>query len=157
MVDYINTHLAGFWIALGFALLAAEVLLFGFTTIIFLFSGLGALATGLMIMGDILPASWIASVASFGISTGIFSALLWTPLKKMQNRAEAPHTPHSDFIGLEFVLPQDITPTSPGRYRYSGIDWRVEIARNAGDQLAKGQRVVVESIDVGILRVKPAN
>ncbi len=155
MVEYINAHLAGFWIALGFTLLAAEVLLFGFTTIVFLFSGLGALVTGLLIMAGILPQSWIAGVASFGISTGIFSALLWVPLKKMQNRAEAPQTPHSDFIGLEFVLQHDITSTSPGHYRYSGIDWKVEIARDGGDKLPKGQRVKVESIDVGILRVKP--
>jgi len=157
MTDYINTHLSGFWIALGFALLAAEVLLFGFTTIIFLFSGLGALATGLLIMADVLPASWTASVASFGIATGIISALLWVPLKKMQSHAEPKQQPHSDFIGLEFVLPQDITTTAPGSYRYSGIDWKVEIARNAGDQLFQGQRVRVDSVDVGIFRVKPVD
>ena len=156
MAEYINTHLAGFWIALGFTLLAAEVLLFGFTTIIFLFSGLGALATGLMMMADVLPESWIASVASFGISTGIISALLWVPLKKMQNRAEPQQTPHSDFIGLEFVLKQDITPAKPGHYRYSGIDWKVEPARNGDDEIASGQRVQVVSVDVGTFRVKPA-
>ncbi len=154
MVEYINTHLSGFWIALGFALLAAEVLLFGFTTIIFLFSGLGAIITGLLIMSGILPASWIASVACFGISTGIFSALLWRPLQKMQNSGEPPKQPHSDFIGLEFSLPQDIDRSHPATFRYSGIDWQVVPASDATDQLSQGQRVQVTALEVGQFQVK---
>lgn len=155
-MEYINNHLPGFWIALGFAMLAAEVLLFGFTTIIFLFGGLGALVTGLLMMIGILPETWLAGIASFGISTGIISTILWVPLKKLQSRSEPKQQSHSDFIGLEFTLDQDISPAKAGQKRYSGIQWKVEIAPTAAvENLAKGQRVRVDSVDVGVFRVLP--
>lgn len=153
MIEYINNHISGFWIALGFALMAAEVLVFGFTTIIFLFAGLGALTAGLLMMAGVLPETWIAGTACFGITTGIFGVLLWKPLQKMQN-AKPQKEQSSDFDGLEFVLLADISATSPGKYRYSGIDWKVEIDSGSGaDRLNKGERVVVVSTRVGVLQV----
>ncbi|MBE9567298.1 MAG: hypothetical protein IMF14_01290 [Proteobacteria bacterium] len=154
MIEYINDNLSGFWISLGFALLAAEVLLFGFTTIIFMFAGLGAVVTGLLMMAGVLPETWIAGTACFGISTGISSVLLWRPMQRLQN-AEPQKTQNSDFIGLQFVLMDDISTTAPGSYRYSGIDWKVEVdASSPSDTLEKGKRVEVVSLDVGVFRVK---
>ena len=154
MMEYINNHMPGFWIALGFAMLAAEVVLFGFTTIIFLFAGLGALASGLLMSAGIIPETWIAGTACFGISTGIIGAVLWKPLMAMQNKAVPTQKPISDIVGLEFVLLQDIDHTATGTHRYSGIDWKVEIdAGSELDHLAKGERVKVVSVDVGLMRV----
>ncbi len=153
-MDIINQHFPGFWIALGFALLTIEVLLFGFTTIILLFSGLAALVTGLLMMAQLLPQTWVAGVASFGILTGIISALLWAPLKKLQNRQAPQRVANNDFIGLEFILDDNITPQKPGKYRYSGIDWKVELAQDSEHPLHQGQRVRVVSLDVGIFRVQ---
>lgn len=133
--------------------MAAEVLLFGFTTIIFLFAGLGALTSGLLMMAGVLPETWIAGTACFGITTGGFGVLLWKPLQKMQN-AKPQKKQSSDFDGLEFALPSDISAASPGKYRYSGIDWKVEIDSSSGaDRLSKGERVVVVSTRVGIFQV----
>jgi len=158
MVEYINNNLSGFWIALGFAMLAAEVLVFGFTTIIFLFAGLGALATGLLMSAGIVPETWIAGTACFGIATGISSAVLWKPLKSMQDASVPVKKPTSDLIGLEFVLSEDVSALSPGHYRYSGIDWKVEVNREAGvEALSRGDRVTVVSVDVGLLRVEKAD
>lgn len=154
MVEYINNHLPGFWIALGFALLAAEVLVFGFTTIIFLFAGLGALASGLLMSAGLIPETWIAGTACFGIATGVSSAILWKPLISMQNRSAPAQKPSSDIVGLEFVLTDDISTTAPGRYRYSGINWKVEIDSSSDRaELAKGVRVVVVTVGVGLLGV----
>ena len=154
MIEYIDTHQSGFWIAIGFALLAAEVLLFGFTTIIFLFAGLGAIITGLAMMFGLLPETWTAGIACFGITTGIAGVALWKPLKKMQDSGTPPQKQSSDLIGYEFVLQQDVTALQPGQHRYSGVDWKVELDANAGEQLNVGQRVVVTSIDAGLFRVK---
>jgi len=156
MIEYINMHQSGFWIAIGFALLAAEVLLFGFTTIIFLFAGLGAIVTGLAMMFGLLPETWTAGISCFGITTGLVSAVLWKPLKKMQDNSTPPQRQSSDLIGYEFVLQQDITTLQPGQHRYSGVDWKVELDGQAGDQLSAGQRVTVTSVDAGIFRVKSA-
>jgi membrane protein implicated in regulation of membrane protease activity len=155
MLEYINNNLSGFWIALGFALLAAEVLLFGFTTIIFLFAGLGALTTGLLMEVEILPLTWTAGTACFGIATGLSSAILWKPLRKLQEAATPQTRQKSDIVGYEFVLTEDITRTRTGSHRYSGVDWKVEIDSGSEDDvLAKGDRVVVVSVDVGLFRVK---
>lgn len=154
MLEYINNNLSGFWIALGFALLAAEVLLFGFTTIIFLFAGLGALISGLLMSAGIIPETWIAGTACFGITTGISSAVLWKPLMSMQDRSTPQQKPSSDIVGLEFVLMEDISTTMPGSYRYSGIDWKVEIDSSSElDTIMKGDRVVVVTVEVGLLCV----
>jgi len=157
IIEYINNHQDGFWIALGFVLMASEVLVFGFGTIIFLFAGLGAVLTGLLMTFGALPETWIAGVSSFGISTGIFSVLLWRPFSKLQvgKRPVSGHS--SDLLGLEFVLQQDVSLASPGSYRYSGIDWSVEIDVSASESsIAKGSRVAVVSVDAGVFRVKPA-
>jgi len=154
MLEYINNNLSGFWIALGFALLAAEVLLFGFSTIILLFAGLGALTAGLLMSAGIIPETWIAGTACFGIATGISGAVLWKPLMSMQNRAASEQKPTSDFVGLEFVLTGDISTTTPGSYRYSGVEWRVEVDSSSDvNTIAKGERVVVTRVEVGLLSV----
>lgn len=155
MVEYINNNMAGFWMALGFAMLAAEVLLFGFTTIIFLFAGLGALATGILMSAGIIPETWIAGTACFGLATGLSSAILWKPLRRMQDTATPQVRQKSDIVGYEFVLADDITRAAPGSHRYSGIEWRVEIdSSSEDDALSKGERVVVVSVDVGVFRVR---
>lgn len=156
MLEYIHSHQAGFWIALGFILLALEVLVFGFTTIVMLFAGLGAVTTGLLMQTGVLPQTWIAGIACFGISTGIYSVLLWKPLNRIQANSTPQQKQSSDLIGLEFVVQQDISLTQPGTTKYSGISWRVEIDKDAGvDSLHSGQRVIVTSLDAGIFRVKP--
>lgn len=155
MIEYIQTHQSGFWIALGFLLLAAEVLLFGFTTIIFLFAGIGGLVTGLLMSAGILPETWIAGVSSFGISTGAISLLLWKPMSKLQDNNAPTQSHSSDLIGHEFVLQEDISPLKTGQHRYSGVDWKVELDASAEvDSLSAGQRVAVVSLDAGIFRVK---
>ena len=155
MIEYIQTHQSGFWIALGFLLLVAEALVFGFSTIIFLFAGIGALVTGLLMSVGVLPETWIAGVASCGISTGIVSLLLWKPMRKMQDDHTPTQSQSSDLIGYEFVLQDDISLMSTGSHRYSGVDWKVELdAGAAADSLSAGQRVTVVSVDAGIFRVK---
>ncbi len=156
MFDYIHSHQAGFWIALGFLLLALEVLVFGFTTLVMFFAGLGALTAGVLMKVGVLPSTWIAGIACFGISTGVYSVLLWKPLQRIQANSTPQQKQSSDLIGLAFVLEQDISTTQTGTTRYSGVNWRVEIDRDAGvETLNKGQRVVVSSVDAGVFRVIP--
>ncbi len=156
MFEYIANNQFEFWLALGFALLVIEILL-GFTSGIFLFAGLGALATGALMSISVLPETWIAGVAGTGISTGIISALLWQPLKKLQGGRPAEKDNSSDFVGHSFVVVTDISPIQPGSTTYSGLTWKVEIDHVTGIQEIKaGQRVTVTSVEVGLFRVKPS-
>ncbi len=155
MIEYIQSHQSGFWITAGFILLVAEALVFGFATIIILFAGIGALATGLLMTIGVLPETWIAGVSSFGLSTGVVSILLWKPMRRLQNDNVSSQSNSSDLIGYEFVLQEDISPMITGHHRYSGIDWTIELDPSAAaDSLTAGQRVKVVSVDAGIFRVK---
>jgi len=156
MTDYINLHQSGFWVALGFLLLAVEILITGFGTIVFFFAGLGAIVSGLLMMAGLLPATWLAGVATFGISTGLLSVLLWRPMKRIQDRSTPQAHQNNDLMGLQFTLHDNITLMQPGSHKYSGITWRVEIDEGCGtERIAAGQKVEVVSAQVGVFKVKP--
>lgn len=156
MIDYINSHMPAFWMTLGLALLATEVVVLGFTTVVLIFAGLGAIATGALMAIDVLPQTWIAGLAGFGLISGALGVLLWKPLRRMQQSSPGRQS-SSDFTGLEFVLDKDISKNQTTLHRYSGINWRVELDGAAGcERIAAGQRVRVVSVGVGVFRVMPA-
>lgn len=157
MIEYFDTHQYAFWFTLGFALLVVEALVFGFTSGVVLFTGIGALLTGGLLWAGVLPASWLYGIACFGICSSISAALLWKPLLKFQNFDVPEKDNSSDMIGHSFRLEQDISLERPGSTRYSGIDWRVEIDTAADcNEIAAGTRVTVASVDAGIFRVRIA-
>ena len=84
VIDYIVNHQSEFWLVFGFGMLAIEVVT-GFSTGVFLFAGLGAVTTGVLMSLGVLPETWISGVSCTGISTGIITALLWKPLKRLQD------------------------------------------------------------------------
>lgn len=155
IADYIVNHQAEFWIIIGFALLALEVVT-GFTVGVFLFSGLGALTTGLLMLATILPETWLAGIASTGICSGMVAVILWKPLNKLQNDGVPAKDNSSDLVGYEFVLESDVSKDAHGMTQYSGISWKVEIDQGAGvENLQAGQKVAVTSVEVGRFKVKP--
>ena len=157
MIEYFDANQHAFWFTLGFALLVVEALVFGFTSGVVMFTGVGALITGGLLWSGVLPATWLYGIASFGLCSSVSAALLWRPLLKFQNFDVPEKDNSSDMIGHKFRLEQDITPAQPGSTRYSGVDWRVEIdPRCDCDKIAAGTRVVVTSVDAGIFRVKDA-
>ncbi len=153
IADYIVSHQSEFWLMTGFSMLVIEVVT-GFTTGIFLFGGLGALTTGLLMSFGILPETWIAGVSCTGISSGIITALLWKPLKNLQGDRPKEKDNSSDLVGHEFVVESNITLDNPGSTNYSGITWKVVIDKDAGiDTIEAGQRVSVSSVEVGVFKV----
>jgi membrane protein implicated in regulation of membrane protease activity len=154
VIDYIVNHQSEFWLVFGFGMLAIEVVT-GFSTGVFLFAGLGAVTTGVLMSLGVLPETWVSGVSCTGISTGIITALLWKPLKRLQDDRPAQKDNSSDLVGYEFVVESDITPLNPGSTKYSGISWKVEIDKDAGvDTIEAGQRVSVSSVEVGVFKVK---
>ncbi|NOZ52876.1 MAG: NfeD family protein [Gammaproteobacteria bacterium] len=160
MIEYFNNHQYAFWFTAGFIMLALEALVLGFAIGIVLFSGLGALLTGALIWLGIVPSSWIAGIASFGLCSVAITAILWKPFKKLQDNNNHISTKDysSDLIGYSFRLSETITHTRPGNTRYSGITWRVEIEDTANvEEITAGQKVEVYSVDAGVFRVKMAS
>ena len=155
IAEYIYTHQPEFWIMLGFLMLVIEVST-GFITGLLLFGGIGAVITGLLMLAGVINETWETGIASTAICAVVVALLLWKPLKKMQN-ADIPRKDNSsDLVGYEFILSEDINLLEPGKTQYSGIDWNVEIHKDAGiEEISASTRVVVCSVDVGKFRVKP--
>jgi len=157
MIEYFNNNIFSFWFVVGFILLAVELLAFGFSSGFVFFIGLAALVTGGAVWFTLIPATWSASIATFAISSVVISALLWKPLKAMQNNRTTPLKDNSsDLVGLKFRLDDDLSVTKPGKTRYSGIEWQVEIDIDSDiKEVGAGTTVEVVSVDAGKFRVTP--
>lgn len=155
-MDALFLNQATIWLALGFLLLAIEVIAFGFASGLLLFGSLGALLTGVLLWLALVPDNFIAAVACFAVSTTLITLLLWKPLKRLQSGAELGNDRSSDLIGHTFVVGTDITQASPGMQKYSGIPWRVELAESVTDDIVSaGTRVTVSAVSVGVFYVEP--
>jgi len=155
VIDLINNNLAGFWFTLGFLLLAIEILAFAFGTGVLLFGGIGALITGALLATAVVPATWLAAVASFALASVATAILLWWPLKKLQSGAKLGQDRSSDLIGHTFYLDSDLTPRQPSKTRYSGVDWKVLLAdASEEDFLSSGTKVTVTAVNAGMFQVE---
>ena len=158
MVDFFNNNQHAFWLSAGFLILLVELGVFGLSSGVLLFTGLSALVTGGLLWGGLLPATWLAGSASFGIGSGIIALLLWKPLLKLQTFETPAKDNSSDLVGYRFVLDGPLAPGAPASTRYSGIDWRVELEPGSPvDRLESGTLVEVRSLDAGVFRVAPAD
>ncbi len=159
MIEFFNDNIYSFWFAIGFLLLVIEALALGFSTGFILFIGLGALLTGGAIWSELVPATWLSSIATFALSSVFISLLLWKPLRAIQRNSKPPEKDNSsDIIGLKFRLKHEISTTAPGVTRYSGIEWQVVIDHASEQQMiAAGTMVAVVSVDAGTFWVDVDN
>lgn len=156
-VTYIQAHQGEFWVFVGFAMMAVEAWALGFTSGVLLFGAVGALLTGILMLIGVLPETWVAGIAGFGILGALSAAVLWRPLMRLQHNHEPPARDRtSDLIGYEFVLREPIDATTAAVESYSGITWSVrpdpELAPPA---IPAGTRVAVTGVDAGIFWVTP--
>ena len=158
MIEYFDTHQYAFWFTAGFVLLAVDALVFGFTSGLVLFTGLGALLTGGLMWAGVLPETWLYGIASFGILSSASAALLWKALLRLQNFDVPAKDNSSDLVGHTFRLTDTLTQSQPGSVAYSGVNWRVELHDSVDvPQIEAGEKVVVRSVDAGVFRVAPAS
>ncbi|VAW86995.1 hypothetical protein MNBD_GAMMA17-1534 [hydrothermal vent metagenome] len=159
MIEFFNDNIYSFWFAIGFLLLIIEALALGFSTGFILFIGLGALLTGGAIWFELVPATWLSSIATFALSSVLISFLLWKPLRAIQRNSKPPKKDNSsDIIGLKFRLKGEISTAAPGVTRYSGVEWQVVIDHASEQQMiAAGTTVVVVSVDAGTFWVDVDN
>ncbi len=145
---------ANVWFAIGFALLAIEILIFGFASGVLLFGGIGALITGAVLWFNVIDANWVFSIGIFAIASALATLVLWFPLKKLQSGAELGNDQSSDLIGHQFRVNSEVTHTSPGTHQYSGVKWRVEISnQSSSSRIAAGSLVTVAGVDPGVFHV----
>ena len=157
LLEYFGENPASFWFAIGALALVIELVVLGMSTIVLFLAGLGSLITALLIYLGVVPDDWLTGFAVMGVLSFILGGLLWKPLKQYQ-AAEPPRSGQSsDFVGYEFALSSILDRETHSTHQFSGVSWRVELAREEGDRsLASGDRVRVVALHPGILVVAQA-
>lgn len=135
-------------VALGFALLAAEVAIFGFSVFILFFIGLACIVSGALIGIGVFDMTLGNAMGLIAFFTVVFAVTLWKPLKRMQNSGIT-HEVKGDFIGHSFVLATPCSAHEYSAHRLSGVDWKVR----SNTPLAAGTPVYVVKVEVGELTV----
>ena len=119
MLTFLQGHQVEFWIALGALALIIELTVLGAGSFVLLFMGLGALATGALIAGGLLPELWVAGAGAFGGLSCFFGVALWRPLRRFSDGEKPPPGQSSDFLGLRFKLPEPLVAGGSVSIRYS--------------------------------------
>lgn len=155
MLTFLQGHQVEFWIALGALTLIIELTVLGAGSFVLLFMGLGALATGALIAGGLLPELWVAGAGAFGGLSCFFGVALWRPLRRFSEGEKPPPGQSSDFLGLRFRLPEPLVAGGSVSIRYSGVTWElVSPDLEANESLDQGLEVTVVGVEPGRFMVE---
>lgn len=152
MIDYFSQHQDYFFYALAGICLLIEIALLGISGPL-LFVALGSLLTAICISLGLVHSFSVAIVLFAGLSVSS-AALLWGPLKKLQNKEVGPET-SSDMVGKVLLVSTRITQAD-GRVSYSGTEWLARLDSSSSEPIEAENRVEVTSVDGTILMVKAA-
>ena len=149
MVEYFSQHLDYFFFALAGICLLVDLSLLGMAGPL-IFIGIGALLTGLLLTLGLLE-HFSASLAIFAGFSAASAALLWAPLKRLQNKEVGPET-SSDMVGKIIPASARITKTD-GRVYYSGVEWLARLDASTDIPIEAQTQVQVTSVDGTIMLV----
>lgn len=150
MIEYFSQHHDYLFYAIAAICLIIEIAFLGMSGPL-LFVAAGALITGILLTVGLIHSFSVAIVllAGFSIAT---TALLWGPLKKLQNRTTDAET-SSDMVGKVLPVTMRIT-TANGRVSYSGIEWLARLDNSSSEPIEANSRVEVTSVDGTLLIVR---
>lgn len=117
-----------------------------------LFFAIASLATGILITIGFIE-GWQSEILTVGILTAVIAAILWKPLKSLQN-SKGKTDNSSDMVGLTVLASSEINASS-GSIRYSGIDWQARLAEEAnGHPISSETQCVIVAITGNTMLVK---
>jgi inner membrane protein len=156
ILEYIAQNPMAMWVTVGGLFLVVEGLIMGFATGAFLFMGIGAWATALLLYVG-MDLSWQQQILAFALSTAISVLSLWKIFKSMHNKNTTQDNSSSDMIGMELTMKTAVSTGEPGTISWSGINWQVTLDPSVTPDttLAAGSYVEVTRVAVGKLTVKP--
>lgn len=149
-MEYFTQHQDYFFYALAGICLLVELSLLGMSGPL-LFVAIGSVITGVLLSLGIIHSFGIALVA-LGVISLASAAILWGPLKKLQNKEVGPET-SSDMVGKVVPVTARITQTD-GRVSYSGVEWLARLDSSSSEPIEAESRVKVTSVDGTILMVR---
>ncbi|PKH85929.1 NfeD family protein [Colwellia sp. Bg11-28] len=117
-----------------------------------LFFAIASLTTGILVTVGFVE-GWQSEIFTVGVLTAIVAAILWKPLKSLQNSKDTTDN-SSDMVGLTVLASTEINVSS-GSIRYSGIDWQARLAEEAnGESISAQSQCVIVAITGNIMLVK---
>lgn len=152
MIEFFAQHHDYLFYALAGICLLIELSLLGMSGPL-LFVALGSVLTGICISVGLIHSFSVAIVLLAGLSVAS-AALLWGPLKKMQNKEVGPEV-SSDMVGKILLVTARVTHLD-GRVSYSGVEWLARLDSSSNEPVEAENQVQVTSVDGTILLVKPA-
>ncbi|MBL4900115.1 MAG: NfeD family protein [Colwellia sp.] len=118
-----------------------------------LFFAIGSLGTGILVSISVID-GWQSEILTVGLLTALTAAILWKPLKLLQN-AKGKTDNSSDMVGLKVPVSADITATA-GTIRYSGIHWQARLADDANvTSITEQSQCQIVAITGNTMLVKP--
>lgn len=118
-----------------------------------LFFAIASLITGVLVSSSVVD-GWQSEILTVGLLTALVAAVLWKPLKSLQN-SKGQTDNSSDMVGLKVLVSGDITATT-GSIRYSGINWQARLADDAGvASISEHSQCQIVAIMGNIMLVKP--
>ncbi len=150
MIDYFSQHHDYLFYAIAAICLLVEIAFLGMSGPL-LFVAIGSLLTGFFLSLGLIHAFSVAVVLLAGFSVAS-AALLWQPLKNLQNKSVGPET-GSDMVGKVLSVTSRITQVD-GRVSYSGVEWLARLDNSTSESIEPENRVEVTSVDGTLLLVK---
>ena len=118
-----------------------------------LFFAIGSLFTGILITMGVID-GWQSEILTVGLLTALVAALLWKPLKSLQNSKDKTDN-SSDMVGLQVPVSTEITAIA-GTIRYSGINWQARLADDANvTSISEPSQCQIVAIVGNTMLVKP--
>ncbi len=143
------------WLAAGALFLALEA--FGASGVGFLFAGLGAIVTAILVNYDIVDTDdTLAQFAWFFATTVVWTIILWKPMKKLRIGKDSGEK-YSNIIGSSGIVTDGaLEKGKGGKVKWSGTIMQAEIAEGAGvDRIEEGEIVVISDVKGTVLFVAP--
>ncbi len=116
---------------------------------------LASLSTALLLQLGVIDGNWALLITLLALLTGVFAVLIWRPMRALLQKAPG-NAQVSDLIGVELQLPADFDMAQNPYVQYSGVRWQVR-AESAGVAFTPLQRVVISTVEVGALAVRPVD
>jgi len=151
-MEYLIENPAHLWFLISGISFVIELSIMGLSGPL-LFFALASLVTGILISVGFVD-GWQSEILAVGLLTALIAAILWKPLKTLQNSKDKTDN-SSDMIGLKVPASADITTTS-GSIRYSGINWSARLVDDCGVEIINDTNLCVIVAIVGnTMLVKP--
>lgn len=133
------------WLAFGVVMFAVELIGPG---IGLMFAGCGALTVGLLLNFSLLPPdSLLLHTVVFLMSTGLWTAVLWQPIKKFRigQKKESYH----NIVGESAVVgKKGLDKMRGGEVVWSGTVMKAKLAKNSSrDRLEEGTPVTIKNVE----------